>query len=158
MGFHVPPTPISPRGIDDTIHVQNIPWNLFRSCQLEHSRTEFVVDEIIVSELAGRFIHCVAPEQVLNDFRFADISHRDDLDIVFFQCKVIQVPTNLAQAHNADTDFPVTHLATSAEIKLPGLLLFYTRGLEKSINFVTSEFNTEDGLLSPIMASAYDSL
>jgi hypothetical protein len=53
------------------------------------------------------------------------------------------VPTNLAQAHNADTDFPVTHLATSvsAEIKLPGFLLFYTRGLEKSINFVTSESN-----------------
>src|SRR6266542_1471917 len=134
MGFHVPATSISPRGIDDTVHVQNIPWNLFRSRQLEHSRAEFLVDQIIVPELAGRFVHCVALEQILNDFRFADIRHGDDFDIVFLQCKVIQVPTNLAQAHNADTDFSVTHLATSvsAEIKLPGLVLFYTRGLEKS--------------------------
>jgi hypothetical protein len=54
---------------------------------------------------------------------------------------VIQVPTNLAQAHNADTDFPVTHLATSvsAIIKLPTLAPFYTRALKKSMNFVISE-------------------
>jgi hypothetical protein len=69
-------------------------------------------------ELAGRFVHAVATQQVLDDFRFADIGHRDDFDIVFFQRKVIQVPTNLAQTHNADPDFPVTHLAASVSAKL----------------------------------------
>jgi hypothetical protein len=31
---------------------------------------------------------------------------------------VIQVPTNLAQAHNADSDFSATHLATSVSAEI----------------------------------------
>ena len=69
-------------------------------------------------ELAGRLLYAVTFKQILDDFRFADIGHCDDLDIIFFQRKVIEVPTNLAQAHNADSDFPVTHLATSVFRKI----------------------------------------
>jgi hypothetical protein len=31
---------------------------------------------------------------------------------------VIQVPANLAQSHNADSDFTITHLAASVSAKL----------------------------------------
>src|SRR6266545_4810794 len=127
MRFHVPPTPISARGIDDAVDVQNIPGNLFRSCKLEHSGAELLVDQIVVLELAGRLLDTVTLEQVLDDFRFADIGHGDDFDVIFFQGKVIQVPTNLAQAHNADSDFPATHLATPVLCKIRlTLALFYT--------------------------------
>jgi hypothetical protein len=100
------------------VDVQNIPWNLVRPGKLEHSCAELLVDQVIVLELAGRLVHAVAIEQVLNDFRFADIGHRDDFDIIYFPRKVIQVPPNLAQSHNADSDFTITHLAASVSAKL----------------------------------------
>jgi hypothetical protein len=51
-------------------------------------------------------------EQVVEDFRFADIRNRGDFDIVIFQRKVIEVSTNLAQPHKPDSDFTITHDCT----------------------------------------------
>jgi len=34
-------------------------------------------------------------EQILDDFRFADVGNSDDLDVVFFQREVVKLPANL---------------------------------------------------------------
>src|SRR5688500_8993385 len=128
MRFQVPTSPISARGIDDAVNTENIPRNFFRPRQPQHSCVEFLADQIVVLKLAGRLVHAVALEQVLDNFRLADIGHGDNLDLVLFQREVIEVPPNLSQTHNADPDFPVTHLATSVfnKIKLLTLASFYT--------------------------------
>ncbi len=114
MIFHVPPTPVPARGIDDTVDVQHVPGNLFRSGELKHSGAKFSIDQIVIVELAGGLFYAVAFQQVLDDFRFTDIGNRDDFDIVAFQCEVIKVPADLPQAHNANSYFPITHLQKSA--------------------------------------------
>jgi hypothetical protein len=64
-------------------------------------------------QLAKRPLDGVAIQQILDDFRFADIGYCDDFDIIFLQREVVEVSTDLAQTHNADPDFPVTHLTVS---------------------------------------------
>ena len=54
----------------------------------------------------------------MDDFRFADIRNRGDFDIVIFKRKVIDVPTNLAQPHNPDSDFAITHDCTPSISKI----------------------------------------
>jgi hypothetical protein len=78
---------------------------------LEHPRTKLAVHQIIVSELALELVFNFAFEQILDDFWLANIGYGNDLDVVIFQREVIEVPTDLPQAHNADTDLSVAHLA-----------------------------------------------
>ena len=95
MRFHIAPTTISPGRIDHAVDVHNIPRNLFRPRQLEHSRTEFFISQVIVLKLARRLLHAVTLEQILDDFWFADVGNSDDLDVVFFQREVVKLPANL---------------------------------------------------------------
>ena len=69
--------------------------------------------------------HAVPEHAVAQEPHFALLVHlgesrgleqivdRNDLDVVIFQRKVIEVAADLSQAHNADPDFAVTHLAIS---------------------------------------------
>ena len=66
---------------------------------------------------------------------FADIRDRGDFDIVIFQRKVIEVSTNLAQPHNPDSDFSVTHDCTPSIAKIDSQIfccLCYIYSPEKS--------------------------
>jgi hypothetical protein len=91
---------------------------------------------MVALELAGRLLDRFAVEQILDHLRFADIGHGDDLDIIFFQRKVIEMPPDQAQAHNADSDFPVMHRSSSPfrKTKIGMLRLFYTPEIEKAMN------------------------
>jgi hypothetical protein len=113
MRFHIPATPISPRGIDDAVNPEHIPGHLFGARDLEHSRAEFFANQIVVLELARRLVHAVAFEEILDNFRLADIGYGNDVNVVIFQREMIEVPPDLPQTHDADPDFPFTHLATS---------------------------------------------
>jgi hypothetical protein len=64
-------------------------------------------------EPARRLVHAIALEEVLDDFRLADIGYGNDIKDVIFQRKMIEVPPDLPKPHDADPDFPFTHLATS---------------------------------------------
>jgi hypothetical protein len=113
MSFHVPAVPISACRIDHAVDSEDIPRNFLWSRKLEHSGAKLVIDQIVVLKLARWLRHTVAFEQVLDDFWPANIGHRNDLDVVIFQRKVIEVAADLSQTHNADPDFAVTHLAIS---------------------------------------------
>jgi hypothetical protein len=49
----------------------------------------------------------------VEDFRFCDIRDGDDFDIVIFEREVIEVSTDLAQSHNADSNSSITHDCSS---------------------------------------------
>ena len=105
--------PISACRIDHAVDSENIPRNFLWSRKLEHSGAKLVIDQIVVLKLARWLRHTVAFEQVLDDLLPAKIGHRNHHDVVILQRKVIEVGGDLSQAHNADPDFAVTHLAIS---------------------------------------------
>jgi hypothetical protein len=111
MAFHVTALAVSSGCIDHAVNTDHIPGNFLRPRELKHARAKFIVHEVIVCELAPELVFNFAFEQVLDDFGPANIGYRNDLDVVIFQCEVIEVPTDLSQAHNADTDLSVAHLA-----------------------------------------------
>jgi hypothetical protein len=53
-----------------------------RASKLEHAGAELLIDEIVVLELANRFFDPIASEQIIENFRFADINHGHDFDVV----------------------------------------------------------------------------
>jgi hypothetical protein len=53
----------------------------------------------------------------VENFRFADIRDRSDFDIFGFQCEVVEVSTDQAQSHNADSDFGVVHICRSIPLE-----------------------------------------
>jgi hypothetical protein len=112
MRLQILTVPISPRGVYNAVDPKNIPGDVPRPGKLQHSCLKLLIDQVIVPELALRSIPSVALEQVVEDFRFADIRNRGDFDIVIFQRKVIEVSTNLAQPHKPDSDFTITHDCT----------------------------------------------
>jgi hypothetical protein len=114
MRLHVRSSSIPASGIDDAVDIQNVPRNLLRPRKLEHPRPKLVVDQVIVLELAGWLPDAIASEQIIENLRFADIGDSNDFDIVLLQRKMIEMPTDLSQAHYANADSSVTHLATSS--------------------------------------------
>jgi hypothetical protein len=111
MAFHVAASTVTPGRIHHAIDIHNIPRNFLRPRVLKHTRAKLIVHQIIVSELALQLVLNFAFEEILDDFGLANIGYGNDLDIVIFQRQVIEVPTDLSQAHNADTDLSVAHLA-----------------------------------------------
>jgi hypothetical protein len=109
MSFHVCAVSVSPCGVDHTVNRQSIPWNFARSRDLEHSRSELLVDQVICPELRARSIGTVAFEEVVKYFRFSDIRDSDDFNIVAVQGQVIEVSPDLTQTHYTDLDFSITH-------------------------------------------------
>src|ERR1044072_6206303 len=111
MPLHVTALAVSSGCIDHAVNSDHIPGNFLRPRELKHARTKLIVHQIIVFELAPEFVSNFTFEQILDDFGLANIGYRNNLDVVIFQREVIQVPTDLSQAHNANTDLSVAHLA-----------------------------------------------
>jgi hypothetical protein len=96
MSFHVRATSIPPCGIDHAVNAQSVPWNFARPRNLQHPRPEFVVYQEISPELGALPIDAVAFEKVVKYFRLSNIGGRDDLNVIAFQRKVIEVSPYLA--------------------------------------------------------------
>ena len=147
--FDIAASTISPSRIHHAIDIHNIPRNFFRPRVLKHTRAKLIVHQIIVSELARQLVLNFAFEQILDDFGLANIGYGNDLDVVIFQREVIEVPSDLSQAHNADTDLSVSHLATSgSKDRITGMALLYL-SLNKPPDFSDglSKFHSDDSPL-----------
>ena len=96
MPFDVPPFSVTSGRIHHAVDLHDIPGDVLRARELEHSRAEFVGHEIIVLKLTSPAVHAVALEEIFDNFRFTDIRRRDDFDIVAFEREAVEQSADLS--------------------------------------------------------------
>jgi hypothetical protein len=96
VGVQIFTAAISAGGIDHAIDPENVPLNDPWLGNLQHPSAKLVIDQIIVLEFALWCVGTVALEEIVENFRLADVGNRDDLDIVAFCRKLIKVSADLA--------------------------------------------------------------
>ena len=91
-------------GIDHHVHAENVPGHLRRPVDLYQARTKARIGQEIALQFVALGFFDLRAEQVVQDFRLADIGNGHHLDILAAGGELINLSAGLAESHNTHPD------------------------------------------------------